>query len=78
MIRNLRPTDSPRLLFFRPAVGGTQAFTFESAAHPDAGAYRPGRYSARALAWLARPDGWMAVGRPGVGRSLVSVSVVGT
>ena len=66
MIRNLRPTDSPRLLFFRPAVGGTQAFTFESAAHPDANVYRPGRYIARALAWRARRDAWIAFGRPGV------------
>ncbi len=66
MIRHLRPTDSTRLLFFRPSDGGTQAFTFDSAAHPATGAYRPGRYIARALAWRTRRDGWIAFGRPGV------------
>lgn len=66
MIRILRPTDSIRLLFFRPADGGTRAFTFDSAVHPAACGYRPGRYIARALTWRARRDGWIAFGRSGV------------
>lgn len=66
MIRILRPTDSTRLLFFRPAAGGTLAFTLESATHPAAGSFRTGRYIARALTWRARRDGWIACGPSGI------------
>ena len=66
MIRILRPNDLTRLLFLRPAEGGTQAFTLDSATHPNACGYRPNRYISRALAWRARRDGLIAFGRSGV------------
>ncbi|MDP6274076.1 MAG: hypothetical protein QGI84_08765 [Dehalococcoidia bacterium] len=66
MIRILRPSDVARLLFLRPAEGGTQAFTLDSAAHSSASAYRPNRYIASALTWRARRDGWIAFGSSGV------------
>ncbi|MDA1256792.1 MAG: hypothetical protein O3C10_02980 [Chloroflexi bacterium] len=63
MIRILRPTDSARLLLFRPADGGTQAFTFDSAAHSTACGFRSSRYVASALTWRARRrNGWIAFG----------------
>ena len=66
MIRHLRPSDLTRVLFLRPAEGGTQAFTLDSATHPSAREYRANRYIARTLAWRARRDGWIAFGRSGV------------
>jgi hypothetical protein len=66
MIRTLRPSDLTRLLFLRPAEGGTQAFTLDSAAHPHACGYRPKSYISSALAWRARRDGLIAFGRSGV------------
>tara|TARA_B110000263_G_C15298026_1_gene506524 strand:+ start:455 stop:1465 length:1011 start_codon:yes stop_codon:yes gene_type:complete len=66
MIRHLRPSDLNRVLFLRPAEGGTQAFTLDSATHPSAREYRASRYIARTLAWRDRRDGWIAFGRSGV------------